>query len=164
METLFNYGLIILFLGVALFIGKKVFEQKSLISINCKYLNASRFFIIFCLVGSLVLIFIEESAMLDKIRTISMMALVTMLLCLRDGVGEKGFIYNGNLFPFSSISHYDVEVKEKDILVYVITRDKVKKSMAENTILFHFKPSEENELMRLLEKRMPKKHKRIKKG
>ena len=164
MENILNYGLTVVFLGATLFAGKKVLQQKHLISINCKYFNVSRIFIFVCLVVSLVLVFVEKSDVFNKIRTISMMALVLLLMCLRDGVGEEGFVSNGNLFPYSSISHYDIEETNKAIVVYVVTRDSVKRSSAENTIQFHFNKSHQEELTKLLEKCMPKKHKRIKKG
>ena len=121
MEIALKYGLTILFLGATVFAAKKVFEQKNLITINCKYFNASRIFIFACLIISVFMIFTEKTDAFDKIRTFSMMLLVALLMCLRDGVGEEGFVSNGNLFPYSSISHYDIEETNKAIVVYVVT-------------------------------------------
>ena len=160
---IFNYALTVLFLGAAVWMGKKVLEQRKQIEIFCRYLNAYRIFIIICFVMSAGLMVVGLTDVFDFIRSLAMTVMVGLFLCLREGAGETGFVCNGTLIPYSSVSHYDYKNDGKNLIVYVIFREKDKNGVEESSYSLKFKAENQKTVLDYLEKYLPKKHKRIKK-
>ena len=160
---IFNYALTILFLGAAVWMGKKVFEQRNQITIACKYLNGYRIFIMVCFAASFGLMILGFKDLFDLIRSLAMTTMVGLFLCLREGAGPEGFVYNGSLIPYTAVSHYDYKTSDQTMLVYVVFREKVKDGVEEGTVTLKFNETDRQAIVELLEAQLPKKHKRIKK-
>lgn len=154
-----NIALTVLFMAGAVFMGKKVLDQRNQITIYCKYINGYRLFIMVCLVASVVLLFVGYSDILDLIRSLTISVMVGLFLCMREGVGDTGFVYNGLLYSFETVSHYDLKQTDKELIVYVVVRER----QQESTFTLQFPKDQEQEVIDHLNDHLPKKQKRIKK-
>ena len=159
----FNILLSIVALGFALWMAQRVFTLRNESTVGCHYINGYRIFILFCLCLSVLTFFLGFEDIWDVIRSISITLMVGLFLCNREGAGENGFVYNLQLIPYEEISRYDYQRTSKNVELYVVYRQKSADHTEEGEILLKFKLADEQNIHNLLETKIPKKHKRIKK-
>ena len=100
----------------------------------------------------------------DTARLVASIALVTVYMLLRDGVGEEGIVAGGKLYPWKIVRAYDWEERKKVIAVYFTVESTNKKKPDEySTKELDFALEDKEVLMKFLKLNAGRKFQRMKK-
>ncbi len=161
MSEMSNLIILVIFAGMAFFMGKGYFSCRKKVVIKDRMWSANR--VLFAIAGlmSFMTLFMYQTVM-DGIRLAIMMVAIVLYLLTRDGIGEEGIVSFGRFSSWSEVRNYDYKQGKKTFDVYLVMKDQ--KASDENyTVVIHFDPKQEKEVVAYLKDKIGRKYTRLKK-
>ncbi|NLP21965.1 MAG: hypothetical protein GX368_04005 [Erysipelotrichaceae bacterium] len=156
----FNIVYISVFAFASIWTIFKLFKVNPNIIIETKFIKASTILFILAAVFSILTLFVN-SGMMDYIRTFVMVIAIIIYLMLKEGLGNDGFYVNGHFTPYKDVIYYDYFEEKKKFNVVFKLKDTKGEDQFNANLDFNLKDKEK--VIKTLNKKMPKKQKRIKK-
>lgn len=162
----FDTVLMIVFTIIAVFLTIQFIKVNKKISIKSK--RASNFKLI--LLGSLlvmnILTLLVYTTIVDIVRVVVIGIVIILFMILKDGVGPEGVVIGTSFIPYEYISAYDYAQEKKGFKLFVEYRDEVdrKKNRGPFISTVTFDKQKEKEVLELLQNKLPKRYKRMKKS
>jgi len=156
----FNIVYISVFAFASIWTIFKLFKVNPNIIIETKFIKASTILFILAAVFSILTLFVN-SGMMDYIRTFVMVIAIIIYLMLKEGLGNDGFYVNGHFTSYKDVIYYDYFEEKKKFNVVFKLKDTKGEDQFNANLDFNLKDKEK--VIKTLNKKMPKKQKRIKK-
>ncbi|MCI5773242.1 MAG: DUF5673 domain-containing protein [Erysipelotrichaceae bacterium] len=165
MEFLNNI-LLGLFIALAVYLTYGYFKTHKEVQIACKNKDKTKIFLYGSLMIMNILTLIVNHGVMDIIRTIIVSYVILLMFLLKDGIGKNGIIANSTFIVYQDIEIYDQETTKDGFKLYVGYRSandrKKQRDMSETSLVFDAK--DEKAIKELLQQKLPKKQRRMKKS
>lgn len=155
----FNIILIAALITLDIFLIKSFINQLKYVKITVSKFDKMR--VVFLISGVLCFISIFLSSdVYEYIRSIILTFSIFMFAFTFDGIGPKGIVITGRFIKFEDISGYDYTLDEKHLALYFEYLDDRSSTIKES---IKFPKKDSNQVFDILNERMTKKHRRLKK-
>ena len=159
----FNLLMLGIFCFAFIWLMRVMIRQAKHIKIYGYFWTGSRIMILVAAALCLVPMFLVNFEIGTVVRSLMMGLVIVMFALVSDGAGEDCFIYMGSVVPYDAVNEYDVkETKKRCKVVMNVTEIDKKGRKSQTQLVFEFKKDKMDKVSELLNKKIGKKHRRMK--
>lgn len=162
----FDIVLMIVFTIIAVYLTIQFVKVNKKISIKSKRASTFKLILLGFLLFMNVLTLVAYTTIVDIIRVVVIGVVIVIFMSLKDGIGPEGVVIGTSFIPYEYISAYDYAQEKKGFKLFVEYCDEVdrKKNRGPYVSSVTFNKEKEKEVLNLLQNKLPKKYKRMKKS